>query len=179
MIKIILIIVYVIIIKYIYIDSYNNIKVIFCGRCGDTKRGNGGVGARPRECWLGESAIWWYSKFFLVGLICLLLFYLILLLSFEHWSLVSDSILSWPKQLEAWTPRWGKASKKSIFEIFNIFNNFEIFHIFNIFNKTAGGLNAEMGEGLQEIQDRTGLKRWQVIFGILGEWKDAIQILCG
>merc|ERR1711899_363097 len=31
----------------------------------------------------------------------------------------------------------------------------------------AGGLNAEMGEGLQEIQDRTGLKRWQVIFGIL------------
>merc|ERR1712051_658101 len=30
-----------------------------------------------------------------------------------------------------------------------------------------GGLNAEMGEGLQEIQDRTGLKRWQVIFGIL------------
>ena len=50
MIKIILIIVYVIIIEYIYIDSYNNIKVIFCGRCGDTKRGNGGVGARPREC---------------------------------------------------------------------------------------------------------------------------------
>ena len=35
---------------------------------------------------------------------------------------------------------------------------------------TAGGLNAEMGEGLQEIQDRTGLKRWQVIFGILGEF---------
>ena len=30
-------------------------------------------------------------------------------------------------------------------------------------------MNAEMGEGLQEIQDRTGLKRWQVIFGILGE----------
>ena len=50
MIKIILIIVYVIIIEYIYIDSYNNIKVIFCGRGGDTKRGNGGVGARPREC---------------------------------------------------------------------------------------------------------------------------------
>ena len=35
---------------------------------------------------------------------------------------------------------------------------------------SAGGLNAEMGEGLQEIQDRTGLKRWQVIFGILGEF---------
>merc|ERR1712001_91779 len=33
--------------------------------------------------------------------------------------------------------------------------------------QSAGGLNAEMGEGLQEIQDRTGLKRWQVIFGIL------------
>ena len=121
MIKIILIIVYVTIIEYIYIDSYNNIKVIFCGRCGDTKRGNGGVGARPRECWLGESAIWWYSRKILNQIIklfsCGVNMFIPVLFDF--------AVIVWTLITGFW---------------FNF-----------VLTKTAGGLNAEMGESLQEI----------------------------
>ena len=90
--------------------------------------------------------------------------------SFGFWSTFVDDVDPLLKLSSAWSfvdvVRW-YIDKNSNVDIFNLRRSWSSFHGFFC---TAGGLNAEMGEGLQEIQDRTGLKRWQVIFGILGEF---------